>query len=193
MAACFLKVVAAQLESYAKTLRGRQSFKGLISAELHLNGLGSDPHTLQGKGEAHVMQGDLGRLPAIFGLFKVLQLAPNTRTAFDSADVNFNIRNGETDFNPILFTGNAFSLQGHGTLDPQENLDIKLRVLYGRDNWHLPLVSDAVREASAQFFVVRVVGTASSPSFKMVPFPQASKFVKSLGARREDKMEERRK
>ena len=89
-----------------------------------------------------------------------------------------------TTFNPIEFFGDAFSLHGRGTLDVQGELDVKLRVLYSRDAWHIPGVSDLIREAEGQFLVIRVTGPAVAPTFKLEFIPGAGEFAKSLGARR---------
>jgi hypothetical protein len=165
------------------TIPGRQRFRGRVSGQLSLNGLGHDLRTLQGQGEAHITEGDLGELPSFLSLLKVLRLSPATKTAFDSADVAFRIENGKTWIEPIRFTGDAFSLQGRGTLDVQGDLDLRLRVLFGRDRFHLLLVSDALREASGQLFVVGVHGTPSVPKFKLEPLPAASDAFKAIGSR----------
>jgi hypothetical protein len=179
-----LRVDGANLEQLAKNQPGKQTYRGLVSGKIDLNGLGQDMHSLQGGGEAHITEGDLGKLPTFLRVANVLNLAPTTKTAFDKADVWFKIRNGETTFNPIQFFGYAFSLHGRGTLDVQDELDIKLRVLYGRDTWHVSLVSEAFREASGQIFVIRVLGTPSAPIFRPEPLPQATEFVKSFGGDR---------
>ena len=81
---------------------------------------------------------------------------------------------------PIKLTGNAISLQGKGRRDPLGNFDLWLNVLYGRDRFHLPVVSDLMREASSQILVVRMLGTMANPKFSLEPLPQ----FKQLGARR---------
>src|SRR5208282_1315644 len=53
----------AQLEEYARTLPGRQSYRGALGAAIDLSGLGNNVRSIQGKGEAHITQGDLGELP----------------------------------------------------------------------------------------------------------------------------------
>jgi hypothetical protein len=50
-------------------------------------------------------------------------------------------------------------------MDPQANLELKLDVLWGRDRFHVPILSDVARQASTSFFVVRVQGTPSAPLF----------------------------
>lgn len=180
-----LSVSAADLQLYTKSLPGRQHLRGLVSGQVAVQGLGNDLHTLQGRGEVHVTQGDLGQLPAFLRLVKVLNLSPLTKTAFDSADAIFQIENGETQFNPIKFTGNAFSLRGSGTFSAQGELNLGLRVLYGRDEgMHIPVLSDALREASGQIFQIQVLGTPAYPTYHPVALQQATDVFRSLGSRR---------
>ena len=97
-----------------------------------------------------------------------------SKTAFDSADVVFSIAHGLTTFDPIKFTGNAFSLQGQGTMSPQGKLNLQLSVLWGRDRFHIPLFSDLTREASTPILIVKVEGTPSYPQFDVKPLPICS-------------------
>ena len=179
-----LTIHGVDLRRYAETIPGRQRFRGQVTAQLNLSGLGNDLRNLQGQGDAHITEGDLGELPNFLSLLKVLRLSPATKTAFDSADVAFRIENGKTWIDPIRFTGDAFSLQGRGTLDVRGDLDLRLHVLFGRDRFHLLLVSDALREASGQLFLVRIRGTPSLPKFRLEPIPVATDAINSLGNRR---------
>ncbi|MGA8348217.1 MAG: AsmA-like C-terminal region-containing protein [Isosphaeraceae bacterium] len=183
-----LRLAGAQLEEYARTLPGRQSYRGALGAAIDLSGLGNNVRSIQGKGEAHITQGDLGELPVALRFINFLNSnlslldSPRTsgKTAFDSADVAFRIDHGTAILDPIKLTGSAVSLQGSGNRDPLGNLDIQLRVLYGRDRLHLPIVSDLMREASGQFLIVHVLGPSSDPRFKLETLPQ----VRKLGTRR---------
>ncbi len=165
-----------------------------------LNGWGNDVRNLHGGGEAHITQGDLGELPPLFRLATkiatyvnipglVLAGRPRTpsKTAFDSADVVFTIANGLTTFDPIKFTGNAFSLQGQGTMNPQGNLDLQLNVLWGRDRLHIPLLSDFTREASTPILIVKVEGTPIYPQFDPKPLPLLNKLIQSLSRGRAER------
>jgi hypothetical protein len=181
--AATLELRGADLQEYARTLSGHQTFRGLVAARLDLEGVGGDIRTLQGGGWARVDNGDLGELPVYLRLVKLLNLSPATRTAFDAAAVTLTVRNGKSYFDPIQFTGSALSLHGRGTMDVQGDLDMRLRVLYGRDRVHLWLLSDALREASGKFLVVRVQGTPSFPKLKLEPFPELTDGVKSISRR----------
>ena len=108
------------------------------------------------------------------------------KTAFDSADVEFRIDHGTAILDPIKFTGGAFSLQGTGTRDPLGNLDLRLKVLYGRDRFHLPVVSDLMREASGQFLIVHLTGTSANPRFKLEALPQFQRLGIRRGGRSQD-------
>jgi hypothetical protein len=183
----------AQLEEYARTLNGRQKYRGNIDANFECHGLGSDIRSLNGKGDAHITQGDLGELPFVlrFATFlkKNLTLADSPRspgkTAFDTADVAFQIVQGVTIIDPIKFTGNAFSLLGRGTLDPQGNIDLKLNVLLGRDRFHIKFVSELLREASGPFLMAHVWGTPTFPQYGLEVFPQVVELFKAMGQSRQ--------
>jgi AsmA-like C-terminal region len=169
----------ARLEEYARTLGGRRSYRGNIDARIECNGMGSDIHTVQGQGEAHITDGDLGELPIYFRpialVTRTLSLsdAPRVRarTAFDSIDLAFTISHGLWNLDPIKLTGNAFSLQGWGTLDPQSNLDLRLAVLLGRDRFPVRLLNDLSRGASAPIVRVRIGGTLAHPDPRIEPLP----------------------
>ena len=169
----------ARLEEYALTVGGRRSYRGNIDARIECNGMGSDIHTLQGQGEAHITDGDLGELPVYFRpialVTRTLSLSDvprvKAKTAFDSIDLAFTISHGLWSLDPIKFTGNAFSLQGHGTLDPQSNLDLKLAVLLGRDRFPIPILSELTRGASAPIVRVRILGTLAHPDPRIEPLP----------------------
>ncbi|HWE35691.1 MAG TPA: AsmA-like C-terminal region-containing protein [Isosphaeraceae bacterium] len=167
-------VAGADLERFTRTMPGRQRLRGLVSGKLAVSGRGGDTHSLQGEGEAKIARGDLGELPPVLRLVKILNLSPATRTAFDSADVAFSIRDGRTTLDPIQLTGDAFSLRGAGTLDPQGDLDLDLRVLYGRDAYHIRGLSDLTRELSGKIFDVRVTGPAAAPKYSTQVLPPFS-------------------
>ena len=184
-----LKLTSAELREYAKSLPGRQSFQGTVNASIELHGRGSDIRTMQGKGEGHISDGDIGELPSMLLIAKQLnaRLIPGGATlgagksAFDSADVEFRIINGKTIFDEIKLTGTAFSLKGNGTRDPLDNLDLRLDVLYGRDRFHVPVVSDLLREAGGQLAIVRVTGTSTFPHVKLEVAPQLPRLGAGRG------------
>lgn len=177
------RVQDADLERFTRTVPGRQKIRGKVGARLELSGMGYDLHSLQGVGEAHITRGDLGELPDVLRLVKLLNLSPATKTAFDSADVRLLVVDGRTYLNPIQLTGDAFSLRGAGTLDLQGDLDLRLRVLFGRDAFHIRGISDAFREVSGKIFDIHVTGPAGSPNFQLQALPPASSAIRRVFGR----------
>jgi 4-amino-4-deoxy-L-arabinose transferase-like glycosyltransferase len=187
-----LEVRQADLQAYAMTQPGHQGFRGLASARVELSGLGYDPHTITGAGMARIDQGDLGTLPVALRFVNVLKSASlskrDTRTAFDSAEVIFHVHSGDTTLETVRLVGNAFTLDGKGgTLDVRGEIDLRLRILPGRDSLQIPLLSDFTRGLSGQILSVHVVGPASSPGFKLEPIPGPSEGLKALKRNRDIK------
>ena len=85
--------------------------------------------------------------------------------------MKFKASHGRATLEPVKFTGNTVSLQGTGTIDPQADLDLRLRLLYGRDEPHIPGPS----ELAGQFLQVHVhgplMGPKVTPEFLPAPSP----------------------
>lgn len=161
-----------QLQEYAKSVPGRQSYRGLVNGQATFRGQGSDIRTIQGRGEAHVVDGDIGELPFVLSTlkgFNTLIRTPKTsgRTMFDSADLVFRIDSGVTHFQEIKLTGDAVSLNGSGTREPSDNIDLAFDVAYGRNTFDVPIL----REATSLLGKVKVTGTLSAPQYKLVYLP----------------------
>jgi hypothetical protein len=180
----FFDLRQADLTEYAMTQPGHQGFKGLVTAQIDLSGLGYDPRTITGDGKAQIVQGDLGTLPVALRFFNFLKPArdskKDTKTAFDSAELAFVIRDGDAKLDPVRLVGNAFSLDGKGKLDIRGDIDVKLKILPGRDGWHIPLISVSFRELGGQILVVRVHGPAGSPAFNLELIPATGEIGKTL-------------
>ena len=183
-----LRLTSGDLQAYARSLPGHQDFRGVVNARVEFNGWGSEIRNMQGRGEGHITEGDIGQLPTAFRLVKGLNQALSRgasprgtgKTAFDSADLVFQIVNGTTNFEQIKLTGGAFSLVGRGTRDPLDNIDLRLEPIYGRGRFGVPVFSTLLREASGQLMVVRVRGTLTQPKVDLEPIPQ----IQRLGAPR---------
>jgi hypothetical protein len=175
----------ADLAEYTKTVIGRQELRGLVSARAKFSGQGNDLHTLSGDGTASIEEGDLGKLPWVVRLLKVLNLAPLSKTAFDSASVDFRIEEGVANLKPIKLTGDAVSLRGQGTVDPLGDLDVHLSVSYGRDDrLHVPILTDLAREAGGRLVAIQLKGPVANPKPKAEFLPFAAKRWEELKERR---------
>jgi hypothetical protein len=168
-----LEIREVDLREYALTVPGHQQMRGRVSGWLSLGGMGNSLGTLSGEGVAKMTEGNLGQLPVLLRFVKAANFHLPTRTAFHSANLGLKIQNGIATFDPIKFTGDAFSLQGSGTLDlvGNQEIDLHLSPLYGSDAIHVPLLSDAMREASGKVFDIHVSGPAYAPTIRPEPLP----------------------
>jgi len=176
----------ADLANYAASLSGHQTYKGLVSGQIGLSGMGNDLKTIQGAGSLQVREGNLGELPMVLRLINEFQRFKGTKTRalFDEADVNFTLRNGESILDLVKLTGNVISFQGRGKMDLQGHLDLTLNPLAGRDRFHVPFLSDAMREASGEILVVKARGPIAYPNVVIKPLPRVADGVNFLGKNR---------
>lgn len=186
-----LTVTNADLARYTQTIPGPQQFRGKINGQLVLQGVGDDLRRLNGSGEAHLTQGDIGALPFVFRLMSVLNLNRSSKAAFDAADLKFNVRDGLVQLDPVKITGNTISLYGGGTIDPHGDIDLQFKPLYGRDErLHIPGVSDLTRELGGKLFIISAKGPIASPRLRPIPLPEpsrrAAEVVRRLGTRRDE-------
>ncbi len=183
--AASLAIEQADLTRFTAGIPGKQEFRGLLYGELSLSGAGSDPRSIRGQGRFMIDQGDLGDLPSVLRFVKFLNTrdinASRDDTAFDSAAVSVRIEDGEAILDPIRLTGDAISLQGSGTMDLSGQLDLHLRLLYGRDGLKIPFASDIVQRASAQILDIEVKGPASFPQFNPGVLPGSRRVIQSFG------------
>ncbi|WP_152049276.1 AsmA-like C-terminal region-containing protein [Tautonia marina] len=181
-----LAVANADLARFTASLPGKQSFRGLLSGMITFSGIGNEMRSVSGSGDFRVSEGDLGDLPVALRFFKVLNTleigAPSSETAFDTAEVSVRIENGLAYLDPILLTGDAISLRGGGTMDLRGQLDLRLRIMYGRGGFRIPLLSDAFREAGGQIADIRVTGPASFPLFRPEVLPGGQWVLRTLGS-----------
>lgn len=176
-----LAVENSDLAELALTLPGRQEFAGLLSGHISIDGQGADLRTAKGRGDFWIREGDLGKLPVVLRLFQFLNLRPPAKTAFDSAEVNVRLEDGLAYLDPIVLTGDVISLRGGGNMNLQGDLDLRLRILYGRDRWNIPIVSAAMSEAGSQILDLHVTGKASYPRFRSEVLPRATDLFRTFG------------
>ncbi len=191
-----LQMLDASLAEVANNLDGHQKLRGFITGRLNVSGEGNDLKRLNGKGEAHLREANLGQLPFMLRLINPLQVASRRslpKNAFDSADIGITLQDGRADLAPVKFTGDAFSLQGTGWLHLQGDrmLDLRLSPLWGRNEHPLPIISDLTRELNDQVFDVHVSGPINAPKahVQALPsvLPRVTEGVRDLGQRRAER------
>lgn len=166
------ELTQANLAHFTQTIPGRQDLSGTLSGFFRLTGVGNDLRRLNGSGEAHLRDGDLGKLPWFLTLISPLGLARDGKAAFDAADVAVVINDGVAQLDPIRISGRPLSLHGRGTINPQSDIDLEFTPAYGRDERpRLAPLTAMTREASGEMFVITAKGTVASPKIGMTWLP----------------------
>ena len=199
-----LSLKGAQLEEYARTISGRQSYRGNDRRQDRTRRIGQRRAQHPRPRRSSHRAGRLGRAAALCsGSPRVINSVPSISFASDREEPCSREKphstlptssspspDGMTTFDPIKFTGNAFSLMGTGTLDPQGYMDLRLNLLWGRDRFHIPLVSDFARRASTPFFIAHVRGTPSNFKTIVEPLPPVGDALRAINRNRGDSQPE---
>ncbi len=95
---------------------------------------------MAGRGQMYLHEANLGELPVMLAMLKILSIREPDRTAFDSGDVNFRIEGEHIYFDSIELTGNAISLLGTGEMNLQRELQLVFSAVAGRSDWQVPVI-----------------------------------------------------
>jgi len=174
-------LINAELERYAQeTMVGRQKLRGKIFASVDLHGTGHSINGLGGRGDIHLRDADVYELPVMISMLKILRIREPDRSAFSKCDTEFVIRGPHIYFEPINFNGDAISLRGQGQMDMQSNVDLVFHAVVGRDEIHVPIVSELLGGASEQMMQFQVSGTLLDPVTKKVALPALNQALQQL-------------
>ncbi len=189
-----LKVVGAKLEEFAKTVEGHQEYSGTLDARVEVEGLGQDLKTLHGTGDAHVVDGDFGKLPIFLKLIEGLPLKRRRHAGFDAADVSFTIDNGQAMLNLIKITSDTINLQGSGTVSHLGALNLQFTPLFGRDERSLVQGANlAIRQIESQLLTIHVGGNVGLPKFQPTFLPGLTQGAGDAFRKLSDRRREERK
>ncbi len=170
-----LRANQVQLEAFGKQnqIGSRTQLSGLASASLYLRGSGTDLNSLQGHGEADVMNGKIYNLPPIVALLKVLKLRVPDETAFEEAHIRFGMSGRQMEFGRLDFFGDAVSLGGKGSMSLDgTNLMVDFFALPGPLNTRmLPVIGNLEAAISKQIVVIKMRGSLMDPKCFSEPVP----------------------
>jgi hypothetical protein len=154
---------------------------GKATVRLYLDGKGSDPENIKGKGILEVPNAKLYNLPPFVGLLKFLGLRLPDRTAFDEAYAAFDIERGRIQFTQMRVLGDAFSLEGKGDMKLDgSDLDMEFNVGWARMAQALPGFSYLQTALSKQLFKLKVRGEVGKVSYTKEPIPVILDPLKGL-------------
>ncbi len=137
-------------------------------------------HTLNGDGQVQLSNADIGELPVIVALLKVLNWKRPDTNAFTKSDVTFHIEGEHVILKNIEFSGDAISLVGDGEANLNTDINLKLQPIVGRSDLQLPAWKRLMGGASEQIMQVHVTGTLADPKSKREAFPTINEALQTI-------------
>jgi hypothetical protein len=170
-----------RLESYAhQYLRGQSNLAGIMNGWLYLWGKGSGEDEVKGRGELQIAPAALYELPVFVQIFRTLRLDASDRTAFDQADVKYNIQNSRFNFEVIDLVGKAISLRGRGYVRFDGMMQLDFYSMLARNQIRIPVIHEIAGILSRGWVGVKVTGHTGSPETRIVPVPEFDEAMKQF-------------
>ena len=170
-----------RLERYAQQyLRGQSDVAGIMNGWLSLSGRGTSADQIHGRGKLQIAPAALYQLPLFVHMFRALRLDSPDRTAFERADLDFNIGNSRLNFEAIDLVGNAISLKGRGYVRFDGVMQLDFYSMLARNQIRLPIVHEIAKKLSRGWVGVKVTGSVGAPQTSIIPVPELDDAMKQF-------------
>jgi hypothetical protein len=113
-------------------------------------------------------------------MFRALRLDSPDRTAFERADLVFNIGNSRFNFETIDLVGNAISLKGRGYVRFDGAMQLDFYSMLARSEIRFPIVHEIAKKLSRGWVGVKVTGNIGTPQTTIIPVPEFDDAVKQF-------------
>ena len=175
-----LTLSRGRLETYAQQyLRGQSNLAGVMNGWLFLWGKGKGENQVKGRGELHVAPAALYELPVFVQIFQALN-TNNNRTAFDRADLQYQIDNSRFNFGAIDLVGNAISLRGRGYVNFDGAMQFDFYSMLARNQMRIPVLHEIAGMFSRDLVAVKVGGHIGAPETRIIPVPKFDEALKQF-------------
>lgn len=155
------------------------SVEGSVHGNLVLRGRSGRRPYREGMGEVFVRDAQIWKLPVIFALFQVLNLAPD-ENVFHDGWVKYSLFGDELTFRQIDLQGRAMSFAGAGRMDLRTR-QLDLTLLAGSPiRFRIPFLTDILEGASRELMEVRIRGTLRHPRITPQPLKSLGKALRTL-------------
>ena len=176
----------ARLEDFADELAPQlDSLSGQARIGIQLTGTADGTHTLSGLGSIRMENAQIYEIPMMLSMLKLLSVQQMDRTAFNTSNIQFEIKGDRILLRNIDFIGDAISLKGVGEIDLNRRVQAQFHSTVGSSEKRIPVISDLFGVASRQILVINVEGTLDEPTVTQVPFPLINEALQNLLAQPE--------
>lgn len=152
--------------------------RGLLDAELTLEGVVGEADSQVGRGEMAISGGEVLSFPLLLPILQVANLQVPTRERLDLALSSFHLSEGRVTFEEMSVFSRSVELFGYGTMTwPQS--DLNLRVV-SRGARQLPIVSTVYEAIRNELLSISVRGTLAEPDVSIEQFTSTRGLLKRL-------------
>ena len=168
-----LKDVAAEVAPQFQEMSG----KGFASFQMIGNCI--DWNSLYGLGTVQLRDAKIYQLPVVLSLLKILRVKEVTTNAFDTSNINFQLRGDRINLQRIELIGDAISLIGNGKLNLNREIDLNFYSVVGRNDY-IPLLSEIVELGAQQIMWINIRGPLENPQTYQNFLPYLNESIKQL-------------
>ena len=176
-----LQLRNARLEKFAALHAPKQrDLRGITNGSVQLQGKGSTPQGVTGRGTMQISPAALLDLPVVLQMYRGLSLTPPKDYTFNSARLDFDIRFARFQFRSIVLEGDTISFVGRGTTDFDNNVNLDFYSFLPRGPLSIPIISDVIGEATKGWVRIAVTGKLSDPKTEIKTVDEALKNLLGL-------------
>ena len=155
------------------------SIQGRLRASIKLEGKLTDSSSTSGRGRVHIDRAQLYQLPLMMRILRSLSLQSVDPNAFNTATVDFYLRDNSIIFTEIILDGPSLRMTGTGLYDKSKD---SIHVVMVREPGKgilssLPTLPEAV--------VAEITGSLADPKVEAKPFRSISEELKKLFRKRQ--------
>ncbi len=162
----------------------RNTYEGLLSADIKLEGKGDDETSFVMDGHATINQAYIWNAPTLAGILRVLDIAQPKRVANQEGSLVCRIKNRQVQVQHAIITNGAIELSGKGTIGFDRTVDLEVAVGLDPSRFDIPILTDAVTmivgTATRRIRKVHVTGTLTEPQVRLQAFKPIRRTISSM-------------
>lgn len=152
--------------------------RGLLDAELTLEGIVGQEDSQVGRGEMAISGGEVLSFPLLLPILQVANLQVPSRERLDLALSSFHLSQGRVTFEEMSVFSPSVELFGYGTMSwPQSELNLRV---VSRGARQLPIVSTVYEAIRNELLSISVRGTLKEPDVSIEQFTSTRGLLKRL-------------
>ncbi len=156
------------------------NIEGHSFATIQMSGDYTGTHSHRGNGTIQLKKAKIHELPVFLSMLKLRTILQADRTAFDSSNIEFEIKGENIEFHRMEFIGDAISLLGNGKMNLDQDIDLNFYSVMGRNRFHIPLLSDLYKAGSQKILWININGKLDNPQTHRHVLPGISDSLQQL-------------